>query len=1107
KKKDTNRRSVIFCFAQGGLLPSAFTVAMALPGDSGAGAYAMAKQLKVLMPHSFHKLRIADELAGCLEAGTGGGEGTSGPTALLVSPFGKVWRVEVGRDGDGAFLGNGWAEFLAAHGVGVGWFVVLRHEGGGTLTVKAFDTNFCIKDFGAPVAAMASRSSKGISCKPQFIRIIFPNSMEKMKIPARFLKDHVTEEYLNKTAVILSPLGKFWQIELENDQSGMFFTGGWSQFLEFHGMSKGDVLLLRYEGNMVFKFKAFGLNGCQKNFKNENAGIQQDIEMQQKSHSPFRKRKSNNEKLSSKGNKRRKSPLTSLNKKLSLKGPDYQIGPPSWIRKEINTYALEKLLALSIEFCHKIGFCNTCTITLKTEMDSASLWQVRGAAYDHYCCIHGDGWKSFCQENRVKTGDLCTFNVMETTLWHVTIARGAPSSSSRENKTRNGSSSSEGPIRPKGSMTSLSKRSTYNKSVFEIEPKPWIQKEMNFNSINKHLSLSLYFCDKIGLWRGCTITLKTSTSSRSWQRIPDELAEEIGAEEAVIVVPAGGKVKFWHIEVGQDGDGYFLGRGWPEFAEACGVGAGWFLILRHRGRGVLTAKAFDAACCLRGLGAAIPPAAVNAAATTSSKDSTQKPQFIRVLRTDFMKKNGFLIIMPTKFVQQYIPKEHLNNHMAIIVGPIGKVYNIKLEMGRSDVFFAGGWSQFLKFHSITEANVLLLRYEGTMSKVFEPDGCQREFKHRESRERQISTLAVPDIEEQQETPSASNQKCYKNNLPSSNGEKNTLGSINFLKKASFKGIAYEIGPPSWIKKQITAYTLENFLVLPKAFCDAIGFREHCTITLNTSRDGSRSWQVDGLPCKNSNHLLGQGWKRFCQENGLKEGDVCTFNVIESTMWDVIITHNIQEQQETAFASNKKRKRRNDNLSSEDQKKRKGSIISLKNASCADVYEIGPPAWIKKEITTNAIKRYIALSAAFCHAIGLREACTITLKTALSSTSSWQVRVSPYRNTNHQVGSGWRRFCRENEMKEGDICTFNVVEPMLWHEFQRKIVPVVCFCRFYRKGFFQRTKRRNQKIHSDLKNSWKPEENAGETVRSGERKRPLMVGVKLLLVAPSPSQMK
>lgn len=71
-------------------------------------------------------------------------------------------------------------------------------------------------------------------------------------------------------------------------------------------------------------------------------------------------------------------------------------------------------------------------------------------------------------------------------------------------------------------------------------------------------------------------------------------------------------------------------------------------------------------------------------------------------------------------------------------------------------------------------------------------------------------------------------------------------------------------------------------------------------------------------------------------------------------------------------------------------------------------------------------------AAFCNTIGLREACTVTLKTSLSSTSSWQVRVLPYKDTSHQVGSGWKSFCEENMIKEGDLCTFNVIEMMLWH---------------------------------------------------------------------------
>jgi hypothetical protein len=96
------------------------------------------------------------------------------------------------------------------------------------------------------------------------------------KIPARFVKHYITEECLNRQmAVVVSPLGKFWRIKLQNDQSGVFFAGVWSQFLAFHGISEGEVLLLRYEGNMVFKFKVFEISGCQKDLKNHNTSIQQ----------------------------------------------------------------------------------------------------------------------------------------------------------------------------------------------------------------------------------------------------------------------------------------------------------------------------------------------------------------------------------------------------------------------------------------------------------------------------------------------------------------------------------------------------------------------------------------------------------------------------------------------------------------------------------------------------------------------------------------------------------------------------------------------------------------------------------------------------------------
>jgi hypothetical protein len=79
--------------------------------------------------------------------------------ALVVSPFGKVWRMEVGCVGEGAFLGHGYPEFLATHGIGIDWFVVLQDEGSDVVTVKAFDVSFCMNQFHTPAAG------KDLFCK------------------------------------------------------------------------------------------------------------------------------------------------------------------------------------------------------------------------------------------------------------------------------------------------------------------------------------------------------------------------------------------------------------------------------------------------------------------------------------------------------------------------------------------------------------------------------------------------------------------------------------------------------------------------------------------------------------------------------------------------------------------------------------------------------------------------------------------------------------------------------------------------------------------------------------------------------------------------------
>nr|TKW03720.1 hypothetical protein SEVIR_7G060300v2 [Setaria viridis] len=353
-------------------------------------------------------------------------------------------------------------------------------------------------------------------------------------------------------------------------------------------------------------------------------------------------------------------------------------------------------------------------------------------------------------------------------------------------------------------------------------------------------------------------------------RIPDELAEGIGAGEARVVGPSGGKVKVWRVEVGRDGDDAFLGRGWPEIAAAFGAGT---------------------------------------EATTSSKDVSHRPQFVSVLPHDFMEK----MLIPAKFVEHYIPEEHKNSRMAMVIGSLGKICRVELEMNESNLFLRGGWSQVLVSHDVTQANALLLKYEGNMVftvRVFGPDGFQRESKDKDIRIQQVEQKINPSM--QQEAPSESIRNCKsKKDWPSREGQKKPKGSTVSMNEASKRIAVYEIGPPSWIKKEINTCTLRKKLVSTtislinkiKSYApqDAGVDDIRCSVDffscvcihdlLSNPKKLSLHLAVGGFPCKNNSFVIVRGWMMFCRENSLKEGDICTFNIIETTLWHVIITHN------------------------------------------------------------------------------------------------------------------------------------------------------------------------------------------------------------------------
>uniref|UniRef100_A0A453MA03 TF-B3 domain-containing protein n=3 Tax=Aegilops tauschii subsp. strangulata TaxID=200361 RepID=A0A453MA03_AEGTS len=394
----------------------------------------------VKLPDSKY-LHINDELAGCFGTEDHG----DGQTALVLSPFGKnAWPVKVDRDAKGAFLGDGWPQFVAAHGIGVGWYLVIRHEGCGVLTLKAFNASFVIKEFGLTITVLSpAEIENAFARKPQFIVPLQRSFMEKMPIPPEFLqRGYISEEDLNRPRPIATFLTS-WHIELKKDGPNVFFTGSeWPKFLAYFEIAETDVLLIKYQGCMNFSFETFQ-NGnnedieekisssqqseqspaaqCQEDEhvstrrRTHSNGITPGAQSQEEEHVCTRKRKQSEVKSMLDGS------TTSQHRKKALCELG-STGSQAWLRKEINELALKRYL----HFPARFGFLERCKITLKSVERNKS-WEVEGVNYHpgtrrSYNCLTR-GWKAFCKENELKAGDICTFKVVNSTLWHVVIDR------------------------------------------------------------------------------------------------------------------------------------------------------------------------------------------------------------------------------------------------------------------------------------------------------------------------------------------------------------------------------------------------------------------------------------------------------------------------------------------------------------------------------------------------------------------------------------------------------------------------------------------------------------------------------------------------------------
>ncbi|KAK6159418.1 hypothetical protein DH2020_006732 [Rehmannia glutinosa] len=215
--------------------------------------------------------------------------------------------------------------------------------------------------------------------RPCFYKIIWLANSIDLRIPPAF-KHHLSNsnEEVDQYATLKTPYGK-WKVKLEQKKGDIYFVQGWQDFLKHHSLGQQEFLVFKYNGHMSFDVAIYDKNGCEKNYQSIRASRQESASSFTSSFPFFRH----------------------VMKATNVGTSSTLFIPKAFQRKHIPLSRHKFVLRNSESICW----------TVNVTVASTKLLMMCG------------GWKAFADDNSVKKGDECIFELVEQNTMQVHIFR------------------------------------------------------------------------------------------------------------------------------------------------------------------------------------------------------------------------------------------------------------------------------------------------------------------------------------------------------------------------------------------------------------------------------------------------------------------------------------------------------------------------------------------------------------------------------------------------------------------------------------------------------------------------------------------------------------
>ncbi|KAG6655735.1 B3 domain-containing transcription factor VRN1-like [Carya illinoinensis] len=271
---------------------------------------------------------------------------------------------------------------------------------------------------------------------------------------------------------------------------------------------------------------------------------------------------------------------------------------------------------------------------------------------------------------------------------------------------------------------------------------------------------------------------------------------------------------------------------------------------------------------------------------SSSQLSCRPSHFFKIILPSCM--HDMKLSLPEKFVRKF--GDELST-VAVLTVPNGCVWRVGLEIVHKKIWFREGWQDFVEYLSIQQGYLLVFKYKGnssfhvlifdmTATEIHYPSN-RKDFKLKDL----VDITECDGVKDSRQVKAIENETHTADELSAKRGKDVEMNAVlprgrnvMFREREFEAATMFKTENPYFIRI-LRPYNLNNsFLILPTEF--AKKYLKGLKFVKLQASDG-RQWHclVRGINGATLPVRIGKGWRTFCKDNQLNEGDICVFELI------------------------------------------------------------------------------------------------------------------------------------------------------------------------------------------------------------------------------------